>query len=116
MGSTQLVSRISEFPLGHLIFRTRVPIFIMTVAPVAHRPLHIGYTFASPTNDGLASFNIDNAPAYLFSTISDIQAVNPGIKVHLLPWSPVSMGFFPFNRLYCLISPPHSAPVDEDLE
>ncbi|KAF9650955.1 glycoside hydrolase [Thelephora ganbajun] len=48
------------------------------------------YTFASPTNDDLASFNVNNAPAYLFSTINDIQSVNPGIKVHLLPWSPPS--------------------------
>lgn len=38
----------------------------------------------------LLNFNIDNAPAYLFSTIKDIMSVNPYLKVHLLPWSPVS--------------------------
>ncbi|PIL22419.1 hypothetical protein GSI_15107 [Ganoderma sinense ZZ0214-1] len=36
----------------------------------------------------LLNFNIDNAPAYLFSTIKDIMSVNPYLKVHLLPWSP----------------------------
>lgn len=57
------------------------------------------YSFASSTNDGLASFNIDKAPGYLFSTIKDIQSVNPGIKVHLLPWSPVSTEFRPIKML-----------------
>lgn len=105
MVKVQLVFRIFEFRLGHLTFRTRVLTFIINFASplVAYRYLHTGYTFASPTNDGLASFNIDNAPAYLFSTISDIQAINPGIKVHLLPWSPVSTEFSPFQRPYRLL-------------
>ena len=38
----------------------------------------------------LTSFNINNAPSYLFSVINDIQGINPYLKVHLLPWSPVS--------------------------
>ncbi|KAF8829561.1 glucan endo-1,6-beta-glucosidase [Lentinula edodes] len=34
------------------------------------------------------SFNISSAPAYLFSTLADIYAVNPNVKIHILPWSP----------------------------
>ncbi|KAF8335211.1 glycoside hydrolase family 30 protein [Amanita rubescens] len=33
-------------------------------------------------------FNIDNAPPYLFSVLSDILSINSRIKVHILPWSP----------------------------
>ncbi|KAJ4471487.1 glycoside hydrolase family 30 protein [Lentinula aciculospora] len=34
------------------------------------------------------SFNISSAPSYLFSTLADIYAVNPNVKIHILPWSP----------------------------
>jgi len=34
------------------------------------------------------SFEIDNAPSYLFSTLADIAAVNSNAKIHILPWSP----------------------------
>ncbi|KAJ7854644.1 glycoside hydrolase family 30 protein [Mycena leptocephala] len=34
------------------------------------------------------NFNINNAPSYLFSVIKDILAINPALKVHILPWSP----------------------------
>ncbi|KAJ7088501.1 glycoside hydrolase family 30 protein [Mycena belliarum] len=33
-------------------------------------------------------FNINNAPAALFSVIRDILSINPALKVHILPWSP----------------------------
>ncbi|KAJ8075102.1 hypothetical protein PM082_019429 [Marasmius tenuissimus] len=47
------------------------------------------YTFDDTNGDtSLGNFNIDRAPAYLFSILKDIQAVNPTIKVHLIPWSP----------------------------
>ncbi|TCD70167.1 hypothetical protein EIP91_004637 [Steccherinum ochraceum] len=36
----------------------------------------------------LAAFNINKAPSYLFSVINDIRAINPYLKVHVLPWSP----------------------------
>ena len=75
----------------------------MNAARGAHRDPYPVYTFASPTNDGLASFNINNAPAYLFSTIKDIQSVNSGVKVHLLPWSPVSVKF-PQSKS-CILTP-----------
>ncbi|KAJ6476001.1 glucan endo-1,6-beta-glucosidase [Mycena vitilis] len=35
-----------------------------------------------------AQFNMNNAPSYLFSVIKDILVINPGMKVHILPWSP----------------------------
>ncbi|KAF5374724.1 hypothetical protein D9757_011781 [Collybiopsis confluens] len=34
------------------------------------------------------SFNIDNAPSYLFSVLQDIMAVNQYAKIHIVPWSP----------------------------
>ncbi|KAF7311445.1 Glycoside hydrolase [Mycena kentingensis (nom. inval.)] len=33
-------------------------------------------------------FNIDNAPSYVWPILADIVAINPGIKIHLSPWSP----------------------------
>lgn len=47
------------------------------------------YTFDESVNDTcLWNFDINNAPAYLFSTLNDIQTVNSMIRVHVLPWSP----------------------------
>ncbi|KAF8209562.1 glucan endo-1,6-beta-glucosidase [Mycena galopus ATCC 62051] len=34
------------------------------------------------------SFNMNNAPSYLFSVITDIMSINNILKVHILPWSP----------------------------
>lgn len=49
------------------------------------------YSFDDTSGDtSLANFNINKAPSYLFSVINDIQSVNPYLKVHILPWSPVS--------------------------
>ncbi|KAI0052463.1 glycoside hydrolase family 30 protein [Auriscalpium vulgare] len=36
----------------------------------------------------LNSFTINNAPSYLFSVLSDIQAINPYLRVIITPWSP----------------------------
>ncbi|KAJ7703693.1 glycoside hydrolase family 30 protein, partial [Mycena rosella] len=33
-------------------------------------------------------FNINNAPAALFSVLQDILSINSALKVHILPWSP----------------------------
>ncbi|THH30033.1 hypothetical protein EUX98_g4142 [Antrodiella citrinella] len=47
------------------------------------------YTFDDQSGDtSLSAFNINKAPSYLFSVINDIRAVNPYLKVHVLPWSP----------------------------
>ena len=49
------------------------------------------YSFDDVSGDtSLTSFNINNAPSYLFSVINDIQGINPYLKVHIIPWSPVS--------------------------
>ncbi|KAH9889777.1 glycoside hydrolase [Cubamyces lactineus] len=47
------------------------------------------YSFDDVSGDtSLNSFNINNAPSYLFSVINDIQGINPYLKVHIIPWSP----------------------------
>ncbi|KAL0564533.1 hypothetical protein V5O48_017513 [Marasmius crinis-equi] len=47
------------------------------------------YSFDDTSGDSsLKNFNINRAPAYLFSVLKDIKSVNPLIKVHVLPWSP----------------------------
>lgn len=105
MAWTLPVSRISEFHLVHRISRIAVRTSTTDAAPIAGPDLQTGYTFVSSTNDdGLASFSIDNAPGFLFSTIKDIQSVNQGLNVHLIPWSPVSAVFCPIEMLKSLTS------------
>ncbi|KAF8153981.1 glycoside hydrolase family 30 protein [Crassisporium funariophilum] len=36
----------------------------------------------------MSRFDINNAPPYVFSVLKDIRAVNSGIKIHVVPWSP----------------------------
>lgn len=38
----------------------------------------------------LSNFNINKIPSYVFSVLRDIQSTNNMIKIHLVPWSPVS--------------------------
>ncbi|KAH9920968.1 glycoside hydrolase superfamily [Fomitopsis serialis] len=46
------------------------------------------YTYDDVDGDSqLDHFDIDNAPAYLFDTLKDIQSINSVLKVHLCPWS-----------------------------
>lgn len=102
---TRPVSRISGFRSVHRISRIAVRTSNTDAAPTASTDLWIGYTFVSSANDdGLASFSVDNAPGYLFSTIKDIQSVNQGLNVHLIPWSPVSTVFCPVEMLQSLTS------------
>lgn len=55
---------------------------------------HIAYTYDDTTGDtSLSQFNINKTPSYVFSVINDIRAINPYLKVHVLPWSPVSTLF-----------------------
>lgn len=37
-----------------------------------------------------SKFNINKTPSYVFSVLKDIQSTNNRIKIHLVPWSPVS--------------------------
>ncbi|OJT15176.1 Endo-1,6-beta-D-glucanase [Trametes pubescens] len=47
------------------------------------------YSFDDVDGDThLNNFDIGKAPSYLFSTIRDIQGINPYLRVHILPWSP----------------------------
>ncbi|KAJ3488425.1 hypothetical protein NLI96_g2859 [Meripilus lineatus] len=47
------------------------------------------YTYDDTNGDtSLNSFNINRTPSYVFSVISDIRAINPYLKIHVLPWSP----------------------------
>ncbi|EGN94695.1 glycoside hydrolase family 30 protein [Serpula lacrymans var. lacrymans S7.3] len=47
------------------------------------------YSYDDTSGDtGLGSFNIDAAPSYVFSTLTDILSVNNRLNVHVLPWSP----------------------------
>lgn len=57
------------------------------------------------------SFNINRSPSYLFSVLKDIKAVNPYIKIHLVPWSPVSI----LNLVIHGFTETFSASVDERL-
>ncbi|QRV81536.1 glycoside hydrolase family 30 protein [Ceratobasidium sp. AG-Ba] len=46
------------------------------------------YSFEDTAGDStFANFSLDGAPAYLWSTLKDIVAVNPRIKLCVLPWS-----------------------------
>ncbi|KAK7681614.1 hypothetical protein QCA50_015347 [Cerrena zonata] len=47
------------------------------------------YTYDDASGDtSLSQFNINKTPAYVFSVINDIRAINPYLKIHVLPWSP----------------------------
>ncbi|KAH8818882.1 glycoside hydrolase [Flagelloscypha sp. PMI_526] len=47
------------------------------------------YTYVGADVDtSLSTFNINKAPSYLFSTLTDIKSINSLIKIHLIPWSP----------------------------
>ena len=50
------------------------------------------YTYDDVAGDtSLSYFSIDSTPSYVFSTLSDIKAINNRLKLHYLPWSPVSL-------------------------
>ncbi|KAI0699329.1 glycoside hydrolase [Cerioporus squamosus] len=49
------------------------------------------YSFDDVSGDNaLSSFNINKAPSYLFSVLNDIRSINSQLRIHILPWSPVS--------------------------
>ncbi|KAF7322464.1 Glycoside hydrolase [Mycena chlorophos] len=35
-----------------------------------------------------ANFNINNAPSYVWPVLADILAINPKVKIYIVPWSP----------------------------
>lgn len=71
-------------------------------------PFGTAYTFDDVSGDtALSHFDITKAPSYVFSVINDIKSVNPYLKVHLLPWSPVSLPLA-FSSFCLLIISAHS--------
>lgn len=47
------------------------------------------YTYDDVAGDtSLSKFSISSAPAYVFSVLNDIKAINKVLKLHLVPWSP----------------------------
>ena len=38
----------------------------------------------------LSQFSIDVTPPYVFSVLNDIKSINSLLKLHMIPWSPVS--------------------------
>jgi hypothetical protein len=70
------------------------PLYYMDIdiwAPVA-------YSLDDTSGDtSFNNFNINRTPSYVFSVLKDIMAVNPTVKVHIVPWSPVRIGFNEVN-------------------
>ena len=51
---------------------------------------HAAYSFDDVSGDAsLNNFNINRAPSYLWSVLADIRSINSGIRIHVIPWSPV---------------------------
>ena len=49
------------------------------------------YTYDDVAGDTtLARFSINSTPSYVFSTLNDIKNINNRLKLHFVPWSPVS--------------------------
>ena len=47
------------------------------------------YSWDDVTGDtSLSSFNTDSVPSYVWTVLADINAVQPTIKLYILPWSP----------------------------
>ena len=61
-----------------------------------HTRRHAVYSFDDVSGDNaLNSFNINNAPSYLFSVLNDIRSINSLLRIHILPWSPVCRRCYP---------------------
>lgn len=93
-------SRIFAFPSVLAIFRPQVRRRESLVDRINPK-IHPEYTFDDTAGDtSFSDFDISAAPDYVFSTIQDIMAVNPILKVHILPWSPVrALGSAPVQQL-----------------
>ncbi|KAI0081546.1 glycoside hydrolase [Panus rudis PR-1116 ss-1] len=52
------------------------------------------YTYDDVSGDtSLSHFDINRTPSYVFSVINDIRAINPYLRIHVLPWSPPQPGW-----------------------
>jgi hypothetical protein len=85
-----LASLTFAFRLARPISQPKVNSSFFTMNLETSLTLILAYTFDDVSGDtSLNNFNINNAPSYLFSVIKDIMSINPYLKVHVLPWSPV---------------------------
>ena len=65
----------------------------------SHSYLSAAYTYDDAWQDtSLSQFNINKTPAEVFTILNDIKGINPYLKVHLLPWSPVCLVCSPIQR------------------
>lgn len=49
----------------------------------------------SSGDTSFSNFNINKVPSYVFSVLKDILGININLKVHIIPWSPVSAPALP---------------------
>lgn len=46
------------------------------------------YSYDNDKDTSLSNFDIDNAPSYVYSVLTDIRSINSALRVHIVPWSP----------------------------
>jgi O-glycosyl hydrolase len=79
-------------PLGASDFSANSMILYYFVDYDVLMPLELAYSYDDTSGDvNLNAFNIGAAPSYVFSTLSDILSINQGLRVHVVPWSPVNI-------------------------
>lgn len=102
-------------PLGASDFAAKGSILMLPFWPFLIFS-YLAYSYDDVNGDTcLKEFDITKAPSYVFSVLLDIISVNqgtlwfqcvdihlfanilPAVKVHLVPWSPVSDGYFECN-------------------
>lgn len=91
MVPTRPASRTFEFLLGPQTSprRVRLSSFIENTL-LTH--FWTAYSYDDTSGDvNLNDFNIGAAPSYVFSTLRDILSINQWLRVHVVPWSPVSI-------------------------
>lgn len=77
---------------GRVRFLSQLSVFISS-SLIHFADLLPVYSLDDTSGDtSFSHFNINNIPSYVFSVLKDIQSTNSLIKIHILPWSPVSLG------------------------
>lgn len=58
--------------------------------PLTLNLFSVDYTWDDVSNDtSFESFSLKNVPSEVFNILQDIVDINPGVKLHLCPWTPV---------------------------
>jgi len=82
-----------RIPLGASDFSARGDSFIPYFSKACdnNNPSWVVYSLDDISGDtSFSNFDINRVPSYVFSVLSDIKSVNNYIKIHLVPWSPVT--------------------------